>query len=334
MILATAPGKAVLSGEYVVLQDAPAIATAVDRRVRVSLEESSAACHSITAPGYLEGSRPFCLNEAGEIAWQDPLPGPSTFSLVEEIWKSFDTAQWPPLAVVIDTRGLYDVASGLKLGLGSSAAVSVALTAAMHEYRAGGSDIGDIAMNAHDRFQGGRGSGIDVATCWRGGVILYRRAGTEARQLGWPAGLHYRFLWSGQAAVTAEKLAKLSGRTGQGAESESMNQLGGHAENVSAAWSLGDSRQVLEAFPAYIDALRQFSVDHDLGIFDAGHEELAQQARDNGIVYKPCGAGAGDIGIVLAACEHVVDEFCEQARQQNFHVLDIALDDQGVLFAE
>jgi hypothetical protein len=46
------------------------------------------------------------------------------------------------------------------------------------------------------------------------------------------------------------------------------------------------------------------------------------------------GAGAGDIGIVLAACEHAVDEFCEQARQQDFHVLDIALDHQGVSFAE
>jgi phosphomevalonate kinase len=317
-----------------VLREAPAIAAAVDRRVRVSLEESSAECHSITAPGYLEGGWSFRLNEAGEFAWQEPLPGPSAFSLVEEVWKSFTGVRWPPLELVIDTREFYDAATGLKLGLGSSAAVSVALAAALQKYCGSGRDAGDIAMTAHDRFQGGRGSGIDVATCWHGGVILYRRAGTEARQLGWPAGLHYRFLWSGQAAVTAEKLAKLSERTGQAAASESMNRLTGHAENISAAWSLGDGGQVLEAFPAYVDALRQFSVDHDLGIFDAGHEELAQQANDNGIVYKPCGAGAGDIGIVLAACEHAVDEFCEQVRQQDFHVLDIALDNQGVSFAE
>ena len=315
MITATAPGKAVVCGEYVVMRDAPAIAAAVDRRVSVSLEESSGECHSISAPGYLEGNWSFRLNETGEFAWQEPLPGSSSFSLVEEIWKSFAAVAWTPLQLVIDTREFCDAATGLKLGLGSSAAVSVALA-------------------AHDRFQGGRGSGIDVATCLHGGVIFYRRAATEARQVGWPAGLHYRFLWSGRAVVTAEKLAKLSGPTGQDAASESMNRLSGHAEKVSVAWSLGDSRQVLEAFPAYIDALRQFSIDHDLGIFDAGHEELAQQANDNGIVYKPCGAGAGDIGIVLAACEHAVDEFCEWARQKDFHVLDIALDDQGVLFAE
>ncbi len=334
MISTDAPGKAVLSGEYVVLQDAPAIATAVDRRVRVTATESPGEYHSVTAPGYLEGSWHFRQRAGGENAWQDRLPGPSAFSLVEAIWKSFDNAQWPSLALVIDTQEFCDVATGAKIGLGSSAAVSVALTAALQKYRSSGIDVENIAMDAHARFQGGRGSGVDVATSLHGGVIFYRRAGTEARELGWPAGLHYRFLWSGRVAATAEKLAKLSDRLGHGAKSDSMKLLNEHAENVSAAWSLGDSRQILESFPAYIAALRQFSVDHDLGIFDAGHEDLARLASDNGIVYKPCGAGGGDIGIVLAACEHVVDEFCEQARRQNFHVLDIALDDQGVLFAE
>ena len=334
MISATAPGKAVLSGEYAVLQDAPAIAAAVDRRVRVLLEESATECHSITAPGYLEGSWTFCLNDAGEIAWQETLPGPSTFSLVEETWKSFDTVHWPPLAVVIDTRELCDVASGQKLGLGSSAAVAVALTAALQKHAAVESDTGDTAMQAHDRFQGGHGSGIDVATSMHGGVILYRRAASQVQRLDWPAGLHYRYLWSGQPAGTAEKLEKLGRTIGQDGASNSMNLLGAHAQQVSAAWTNGDPRQILESFPAYVDALRQLSVDHDLGIFNAGHEELAQQASDNGIVYKPCGAGGGDIGIVLAACEHDVDEFCEQARRHDFSILDIALDSQGVLLAE
>jgi phosphomevalonate kinase len=227
------------------------------------------------------------------------------FSLVEEIWKSFDTAQWPSLALVVDTQELCNAPTGLKLGLGSSAAVSVALTAALQQFAAGHGDAGTIAMEAHHRFQGGRGSGVDVAASLHGGVILYRRAGSEARQLGWPAGLCYRFLWSGQVTSTAGKLEKLIERRGQLAASDSKTMLENLAEDVAAAWSLGDGRQILEAIPAYVD-----------------------------IVYNPCGAGGGDIGIVLAACEHDVEEFCEQARQQNFHVLDIALDSQGVLFAE
>ena len=57
-------------------------------------------------------------------------------------------------------------------------------------------------------------------------------------------------------------------------------------------------------------------------------------ASDDDIVYKPCGAGGGDIGIVLAASEQAINEFCEGARQQDFRTLDIALESDGILFAE
>ncbi len=334
MITATAPGKTVLSGEYAVLQNSTAIATAIDRRVHVTVSESPGEYHSITAPGYLEGNWSFRLSEEGKFAWRERLPGPSAFSLVEEVWKSFDTAQWPSLSLVVDTQEFIDAATGLKLGLGSSAAVSVALTAALQSFHSFGRDTGKSAMDAHERFQGGLGSGVDVATSLQGGVIAYRRAGAEAHQVGWPAGLHYRYLWSGQASFTAEKLAKLSERREQGAESDSMKLLSETAENVAAVWSSGDSRQTLEAFPAYIDALRQFSVDQDLGVFDAGHGGLVHLATENGIVYKPCGAGGGDIGIVLAASEAAVNEFCKQAHQQGFRNLDIALEVEGVLITE
>ena len=333
MITASAPGKAVLSGEYVVLRDAPAIATAVDHRVRVRITECSGDYHSISTPGYLEGSWRFRRDARGEFEWQDRLPEPSAFSLVEEVWTSFDTVRWPSLALEIDSKEFCDVTTGAKLGLGSSAAVAVALSTALQKYRSANDDAGEIAMDAHNRFQGGRGSGVDVATSLHGGVILYRRATTEVRQTGWPAGLHYRFLWSGRAAATSEKLAKLDDRPGNGPKSDSINALNEHAENVAAAWSGGDSGLILQAFPAYIEALRLFSVDHDLGIFDAGHGELAQLASDDGIVYKPCGAGGGDIGVVLAATEQAISRFCEGARQQDFSILDTSLESDGVLFA-
>ena len=113
-----------------------------------------------------------------------------------------------------------------------------------------------------------------------------------------------------------------------------MKLLSKTAEQVAAAWSSGDSRQILKAFPGYIDALRQFSIDRDLGVFDAGHEGLVHLASGNGIVYKPCGAGGGDIGIVLAASEAAVSEFCGEAHQQGFRNLDIALEVEGVLITE
>lgn len=334
MITASAPGKAVLSGEYAVLQNAPAIATAVNRHVRVTISESPGDEHSITAAGYLEGNWSFSVSKDGELTWRERLPRPSAFLLVEEIWKSFDTAQWPSLSLVVDTQEFYDAATGLKLGLGSSAAVSVALTAALRSYSSVAGDLKEMAMNAHDRFQGGYGSGVDVATSIQGGVIVHRRAGSEPRQLHWPAGLHYRFLWSGQASLTTEKLANLGELREHDTKNDSSNLLSDAAEQVAAAWSLGDSRQILGSFPAYVDALRQFSIDHDLGVFDAGHEDLVHLATGNDIVYKPCGAGGGDIGIVLAASEAAINEFCERARPQGFRNLDLGLEIEGVLVTE
>ncbi len=331
MITASAPGKVVLSGEYAVLHGAPAIATAVGPRVRVTVAESTEVHHSIIAPRYLEGTWNFYRNENGSIEWQERLPSPSAFSLVEEIWKNFDTAQWPPLSLVVDTQEFSDEPTGLKLGLGSSAAVSVALTAALQRIAANSDSPAKLAMAAHERFQEGQGSGVDIAVSLHGGLIEYRRAGAEVRPLGWPAGLHYRFLWSGQPAVTAKKLAKLGV---QGAGNDSMNLLIACSEKIATAWSRGDCRKILVSYPAYIDALREFGVDHDLGIFDAGHDALVRLATDAEVVYKPCGAGGGDIGIALAESEDALQAFCEQAIRQGFESLDVAVEDEGVQIVE
>ncbi len=334
MITATAPGKVVLSGEYVVIEGAPAIAAAINRRVRVTVAQNPGDHHSITTPGYLDGTWHFRLNKSGGFAWREQPPEPATFSLVEEIWKCFDTAHWPSLSVSIDTQEFYDKVSGLKLGLGSSAAVSVALTAALQRFSAAGNDPARLAMDAHGRFQGGHGSGVDVAASLQGGVIEYRRAGAESRQVGWPGNLDYRFLWSGQSAATTEKLARFRGHRGQDAIHDSMKLLSDSAEDVASAWSCEDRRKIMDSLRAYIDALRHFSVDLDLGIFDAGHERLVGLAADSGMIYKPCGAGGGDVGVAIAASEKAVDDFCDRASQQGFKSLDIAADEQGVLIAE
>jgi len=326
VITVTAPGKAVLSGEYAVLEGAPAIATAVNRRVRVSVSESPGAEHSITTPGYLEGTWLFRVSDDGDLEWQEPIPESTAFALVEEIWKSFDAANWPALAITVDTQEFRDAANGLKYGLGSSAAVAVALAAALQSFFSVELDIGSIAFDAHDRFQRGRGSGVDVATSLHGGLIEYQRGGVAARQLQWPMDLLYQFLWSGQAAATSEKLAKL----GESDAMDTTTQLGDRANDVASAWLTGHCRQILDSFPSYIDALQQFSVDHDLGIFDAGHEGLVQLAADAGVVYKPCGAGGGDIGIVLTDNRDAMTAFCEQAAQQSFQILDIDPGKQGV----
>jgi phosphomevalonate kinase len=76
--------------------------------------------------------------------------------------------------------------------------------------------------------------------------------------------------------------------------------------------------------------LRQFGDDHKLGIFDAGHAELADAADAAGVVYKPCGAGGGDVGIVFADNNAAVTAFVGRSLPNDFRVLNMNIDSHGV----
>ena len=212
----------------------------------------------------------------------------------------------------IDSGEFFDPSSGLKLGIGSSAAVATALTQALYcvaNEAAGPADGFLTARDAHAAFQGGHGSGVDIAASFSGGLIAFRQGiVTPPPNLTWPGGLFCRFLWSGQPTCTTGKLHKLRDATHAG---DSMSLLRLAAEEVASTWAGGAVERIIDSFRNYVRTLRQFSVDHDLGIFDAGHEEIGRAAGDVDLSYKPCGAGGGDVGIVFGTDDAVLDSFIE-----------------------
>ncbi|MBT8087929.1 MAG: hypothetical protein KJO46_07825 [Gammaproteobacteria bacterium] len=300
-VTASAPGKVVLCGEYAVLGEAPAICMAVDRRARADIKPIDGDWHRIEAPGYADTEGRFVTRGSG-IQW---LQGENEFGLVDAVFDVIKPAPATSLSIELDTREFVDSASGDKLGLGSSAALTVALTAAIKC----NADVLGASLQAHRHFQKGSGSGVDVATAVQGGLIEYRRRDAKITPLSWPAGLHYRLLWSGTASNTGERLSRYAAADNK----TTRALLGRAAEDMAQAWRTG--RQVMDAFPAYIETLRQFSVDHDLGIFDAGHDQLVTDAAAAGLVYKPCGAGGGDIGILLGSSTAALDDFIADGRQ-------------------
>lgn len=331
IVNSSAPGKAVLFGEYVVLFGAPAIATALNARVRITLNTTQKDFHTVTAPGYVDGTWRFLQDGSGEIDWQDELPDKSSFALLENIWQRIPMDASLRLSVSIDSNEFFAAAGGAKLGLGSSAAVSTALARALYcciDLSADPADSFRAAKEAHTTFQGGRGSGVDIATSFHGGLLEFRKeSDMPPRQLTWPAGLAYRFLWSGHPASTRNKL-RLLRDTAHNRESTLV--LGTAAEDIASIWSTGAVERIMGAMRHYMEALRQFDVDHDLGIFDAGHAGLVEMAAASDLVYKPCGAGGGDIGAVFGADEESVIEFCRQAKDHDFVQLDLQPDAQGV----
>lgn len=324
---ASAPGKVVLCGEYAVVDGAPAVGMAVNRRAVVTAAPSESDCHVLLAPGLADGRRRFRA-PGGRIDWLDaPPPGSG---LIERLWQRL-----PPAAdcwrLTLDSTAFVDAACGRKLGLGASAAVAAAASAVLARLAGDETAAATHAAGAHRDFQGGHGSGIDVAVSLNGGIVEFRTGRLhEPRRLDWPAGLHCRFLWSGTPASTAEKLSRWQSGRPMAEPDDAFAALKRLSREAARCWRGGDGQAVLESLAHYTAALRRFDEAHTLGIFDAGHAALADAAAAVDAVYKPCGAGGGDVGAVFAADAAAAEKFLERAVESGFATLDLEPDDNGV----
>jgi len=321
-VTASAPGKLLLAGEYAVLDGAPAVCMAVDRRALVRISPAAQNHHTVTAPGFCSTVGRFKAHN-DDLEW---LAGEDDFRLVDHVWRSAGVAATGSLAIVLDTNEFLDAESDTKIGIGSSAALTVALVAAVCELLETDGDATGIASAAHRQFQGGRGSGADVACCAAGGLIEYRKGGKQVQRIMWPEGLAYTILWSGIAASTGGKLERLAGQRARPSRAALVHA----ATRVAKAWRDASVQSILDEYRDYTKALGEFSIDHALGIFDAGHAELVAAADAAGLVYKPCGAGGGDIGIVFADDAAAIRAFVSDAMPKNFRALNMSIDPCGV----
>jgi len=324
VVTASAPGKVVLCGEYAVLDGAPAISMAVNRRARATLTASDGSSSVITSEGYTQQVGHFRLH-GSRVEWQQ---GQDHFGIVDSVWNEVDVTGGQQRVIHLDSSEFVATDSQTKLGIGSSAAVTVALCAAANA-TADFETLARSAQRAHADLQGGRGSGVDIASSLHGGLIEYRMAGNSATPLNWPDDLCWRLIWSGSAASTREKISKLDAAVHR----PSRVRLADASETMSQAWQSGSADRILSEYRHYIDQLREFSVDHELGIFDAGHEDIWRVAMGANLVYKPCGAGGGDVGIVFAKNDDELDAFTTHLARE-YEVVDCQLSRTGVMIED
>lgn len=319
-IVATAPGKVVLSGEYAVLDGAPAICMAINRRARATISHHGDSTSHVESMGYARERGEFESTDNG-IRWH---MGQESFTVIDTVWRAANVGKGIGRDIHLNTTSFIDSTTYQKIGVGSSAAITVALTAAVKGC-ADVATIGMLAHQAHKELQGGVGSGVDVASSLYGGLIEYRVEGATVKALPWPTGLSYRLIWTGTPASTQDKLMQLNA----GVSKPSRVRLVGASEVMAGHWQSGDPVRVLDGYRDYCEQLREFSSDHKLGIFDVGHNELWREAKGRNLTYKPCGAGGGDVGIVLGLDDAELDAF-GRALTTNFKMLDCELSGAGV----
>ncbi len=312
---AHAPGKLVICGEYAVLHGAPAIAVAVDVRARVRIRAGSAPSRLIVPD---EGSWLFDL-ERGALRWREPPPAGQGRILEAAATALAARGIEPtnPVEIVLDSRAFRTTrgdGAWEKLGLGSSAAITVALVGALVAH-AGQSALRrealfELCAAIHRGFQGGKGSGVDVAAAVYGGVIALtaERTAASVRALAWPPGLHWLAAWSGEAAATMALLGRFEAflRADPVRFERHVCELGALAATTLGAWERGDVALLLESLADYDDALRALDDGARIGIYTPAHRRLAAAAGEAGAVYKTSGAGGGDFGVAFADSPEVI----------------------------
>jgi mevalonate kinase len=164
---ASAPGSLMLLGEYAVLYGKSALVCAVDRRITVTLTpRSDQQIHIVSNLGNLT----LALNQ---------LKVTAPFQFVTAVLKKFRRQMTGGCDITI-TADFSD-----QIGLGSSAAVTTAMVAAVTRWLQ--IDLTDAAMvkqvrNIIREVQG-VGSGADAAACVLGGMVAFKTSPLQAERL-------------------------------------------------------------------------------------------------------------------------------------------------------
>ncbi|MFJ8477007.1 phosphomevalonate kinase [Kitasatospora sp. NPDC094011] len=330
-----APGKLFVAGEYAVVEPGtPALLVAVDRHLTATVSEP-------TGDGVLISSD--LLPTPTRWHWREdrlePAPGEHTERARREL--AHATAAVRVVARWLADNGLpapeFDLAirsalhqGGVKLGLGSSGAVTVATISAAAAYYGLDPTIEQryrLALLAAAELDP-TGSGADLAAGTWGGWISYRapdrtaildlarRRGLAAalqdpwpgfavRRLPPPQGLALEVGWTGTPASTASLLARLRRRAWSGTASH-RRFLETTTDCVQAcveALERGDPTALLDQIRRTRGELARLDEEFGIGIFTPALTALCDIAEAAGGAAKPSGAGGGDCGIALLESE-------------------------------
>ncbi|TKD03278.1 mevalonate kinase [Polyangium fumosum] len=267
-MITRAPGKIVVSGAYAVLEGAPALVAAVDRYVMADASRTSEfvteEVRAAIDAGILHHAPAFDAS-----ALRAPMPDGTT----------------------------------RKLGLGSSAAITVAsigavLAATIEDEAALQRAVFPLALAAHRKAQP-RGSGIDVASSVFGGIVACRLAPEGALDVvpfTLPEGVVLEVFACPTAASTGALVEKVQGlrATDPATYRHLLDEI---TDGAQAALEAQDAAGFVQAITAQLDALAELGRAAGAPIVVDDVADLRPFARAEGASFGPSGAGGGDIAL-------------------------------------
>ncbi len=310
-----APGKLFLSGEYAVLEGAPAILRAMPQRARVSIRPADSGELRLMS----DATRVQPLSEA---LGNTPIVDSVMASLSAQDFSNdlVNRVSAGRLSMLLDTSAFYR--NHQKLGLGSSAALTVALVRALTGLEQPEEEaLIRLATDAHQRLQGGLGSGADIALSALDRDIIFRRHQAPVA-VTLPPDLRLLYIWTGMPASSAAYLKQLDDwrLLSPSAYQPIIKDLSTSAEQAVQRLCENDAAGLISALGDYDKQLEQLSKLSRLDFYNQAHIRLRKQVESADCIYKLSGAGGGDFGIALSSNREHINQLAKHLTQQGiFH---------------
>ncbi len=300
------PGKLFLLGEYAVLAGGPALVTSIDRHITVTPRSDD------------EG---YQLNGA---SFPDALRLPV---LVQQVLRQEEGIEVKANRLTVDVSDFFH--DGTKLGLGSSAASTVAIIASTAPHLSAQRRF-ELAWEVHRRFQGGVGSGADIAASTFGGTLAFHLhslsetfeslnlpgltapgnpvvtdVATIDPHLKIPEELRIDAVWTGESAQSVSFVKGLE----QALERETrateatLKSIASRARVGVHALRTGNVERFIEAIRKGDRAMERLGELTGLPIITDVHRRIRALAHTTHSVAKPSGAGGGDFTILVGPAD-------------------------------
>ena len=360
MIKTSAPGKLVIAGEWAVLHPGNlAIVTAIDRRANVTLKANNNLEITIKAPDYhVEVAAQIQDNQIifDTVPEEEKLEFLISAILTVHSYQPFSTG----FTLTTDSsQCMMEVEKkSIKVGFGSSAAITVAAVAAMLEHnncKYSKDELFKLSCLSHFNAQEKVGSCLDIAAAVYGGTFSYSRFDpdwlveeltktslSDLVKADWKDFSHQKLdelknlkmlvAFTGNSADTRELIKSM-----QDYESENpkiikkiYDKIHKNTQKLISNWKDNREKKIVELLNFNQTLLVELSRRTEIKIATPRLQKIGDIALIHNAAGKLSGAGGGDCGIIFAEEENV-SKIRSELKNQPLHEINAAPDANGYL---